>query len=98
MYFLNDKHPKYEYAIYIRHGLGMPFIIEKPHMTYYDICNYLNEEAKRHERYNRIYYIDNKFFKNHYEFSLNGTYYKILRRPVADWEEIEEAETKSKVS
>lgn len=90
MYYLNDKHPKYEYAIYIRHGTGLPFIVERPRSNYWDIVRELQEDAKKHERYHRVYFIDDKFFYNHYDKDMKGTYYKILRRPIADWEELEE--------
>ena len=47
--------------------------------AYNDVCNYLEEIAKRHQRYNRIFYIDNNFYKN--ECEKDGKmhlYYKIL--------------------
>ena len=92
MYYLNDKHSQYEYGIYIRHGTGIPYIVERPHRNYWDLVRELEEEAKKHHRYNRIYFIDEKWFKNEYERNVVGTYYKILRRPIADWEEIIEEE------
>lgn len=89
MYLLNDKHSKYEYVIYVRCGTAIPYLNGKIFTSYNDVCNYLEEIAKRHQRYNRIFYIDNKFYKNECERDERCIYYKILRRPVSDWEEIE---------
>lgn len=88
MYYLNDKHPKYEYDIYIKNGEGIPYINGKIFTSYKDVCNYLEEIAKRHIRYNRVFYIDDDFFDNKYKKDIKGTYYKILKRPVSDWEDI----------
>lgn len=87
MYYLNDKHTEYEYTIYIRHGTGLPYL-GRTFTNYYDACRFLKEKAKRHEHYNQIYYIDDEFFENQYERNYQGTYYKILRRKLSDWEEV----------
>lgn len=88
MYYLNDKHPKYEFTIYIRQGTAIPYLINT-YNSYYDAKRFLEEKAKRHQHYNQIFYIDEDFFENEYTNNYQGTYYKILKRPVADWEEIE---------
>lgn len=89
MYYLNDKHPKYEYIIYTRIGTGMPFL-GKIFGSYTDACRYLKELAKRHEHFNQIFYIDDPFYKNEYQYNTKGFYYKILRRNVSDWKEFKE--------
>lgn len=88
MYYLNDQHKKYEYTVYVRHGTGIPFLA-KTFSSYSDACLFLEEKAKRHLHYNQIFFIDDKFFENYYPKNMNGTYYKILRRPLSDWEEVE---------
>jgi hypothetical protein len=83
LYYLNDKHPKYEYVLYIRHGKAEPFL-GKVFVSYYDIKKELEEIAKRHDRFNQVYFIDEDFFENQYSKG-EGTYYKILMREVKDW-------------
>lgn len=87
MYLLNDKHSKYEYIIYTRVKGAMPYLKGKAKQSYYEICKDLEDIAKRHDRYNMTYYIDNDFFKNEYDKSNADFYYKILKREVNDWEE-----------
>lgn len=86
MYYLNDQHPKYQYAIYCRVGNAMPYIIEKWFKDLNDIYRYIAEIEKKHNRYNQAFYIDNDFYNNQYK-NINCVYYKFLRRPVSDWEE-----------
>lgn len=88
MYYLNDEHSEYEYTVYIRHGTGQPFLCGRIFTSYWNVCNYLRDIAKNHDKYHRIYYIDDPFFNNEYEKNFEGSYYKILRRPVSDWKEI----------
>lgn len=92
MYYLNDKHSQYEYTIYVRYGTALPYMIGRTFTNYWDTCRYLMDIAKRHQRFGHICYIDDDFFYNEYERDLKGTYYKILRRPVSDWEELDERE------
>ena len=91
MYYLNDKHPKYEYALYCRHGQGIPFIA-RTFDDIYEVKRFIQEVEKRHNHYHQIFYIDNDFYENQYSINLNGTYYKFLRRPVSDWQEFEAEE------
>lgn len=84
MYYLNDKHPKFEYVLYVRQGNAIPFLSGKIYSSYYEICRELKDIAKRHDRYNQKYYIDEEFFDNEYKRG-EGTYYKILCRKVNDW-------------
>ena len=91
MYYLNDKHPKYEYALYVRVNQAMPYIVNK-FSSIDDVYRYIPEIEKRHNHYGQIFYIDNDFYKNSYNISAGGTYYKFLRRPVADWQEFSKNE------
>lgn len=91
MYFLNDKHPEYEYVLYCRHSDAIPYI-SRTFDSFPDVLRYIEELEKRHNHYHQIFYIDNDFYENKYSININGTYYKFLRRPVADWEEFTEKE------
>ena len=91
MYFLNDKHPKYEYALYVRVGNALPYI-SNTYNSFDDVCRQIKEIEKRHNHYRQFFYIDNDFYNNKYNLatiSIKGIYYKILRRPVYDWEEFD---------
>ncbi len=96
MYFLNDKHPKYEYTLYVRVGQAKPYLM-RTFDSIEDVIRHTEALEKRHNHYRQIFYIDNDFYKNRYNENLNGTYYKYLRRPVFDWEEFNESE-ESKVA
>lgn len=88
MYYLNDKHYEYEYALYCRVGNACPYIREINYITDMDgVYRYIEEIEKKHNHYRQIFYIDNDFYKNNYSINMNGTYYKFLRRKVQDWEE-----------
>lgn len=88
MYYLNDVHPKYEYTVYCRVADACPYVM-RSFTKKKDVDAFLRNLAKWHDRYHQIYYIDNKGFKNEYTINMNGKYYKILRRPVNDWEEVD---------
>ncbi len=84
MYYLNDKHSKYEYALYCRVGNACPYIA-RTFNSIDDVYRFVNDIEKRHNHYRQIFYIDNDFYNNKYNLNCNCTYYKILRRPVSDW-------------
>lgn len=86
MYFLEDKHNKYEYFVYTRCKGGMPYIGQKL-TDVRDIYQWIEYTERRHSRYNQPFYIDNKFYKNIFPNDNFSYYYKILRRPIADLEE-----------
>lgn len=88
MYYLNDKHPKYEYALYCRVGNALPYIA-RTFTDLGDVYRYILEIEKRHNRYHQVFYIDNVFYKNAYTLGAGGTYYKFLRRKVEDWQEFD---------
>ena len=91
MYYLNDKHPKYEYCLYVRVGQALPYIANK-FSDISDVYRFITQIEKRHNHYRQIFYIDNDFYQNKYSLEAGGTYYKFLRRPVFDWEEFSEGE------
>ena len=88
MYYLNDKHPQYEYCLYVRNGSACPYIMPRTFTDEWEAKNYAYEIEKRHNRFNRIFYIDNDFYNNRYSPNVEGIYYKFLRREVNDWEEV----------
>lgn len=93
MYYLNDKHPEYEYCLYIQVNNALPYITQLAYMTTInDLHRKIQEIEKKHNRYKQRFYIDNDFYDNKYSIKSGGTYYKFLRRPVADWEEFYEYE------
>jgi hypothetical protein len=86
MYYLNDKHAKYEYAVYTRVNNACPYIAH----TFNNkkaVEEWLKEIIKQHNRYHHTYYIDTKEYKNEYPKEIVQFYYKILQRPVNDWQE-----------
>jgi len=67
MYFLNDKHPEYEYCLFIQVEKALPYIIEYKYMTTReDILRKVEELEKKHNRYRQRFYIDNDFYDNKY--------------------------------
>ena len=88
MYYLNDKHTAYEYVIYCRKSKATPYLIGSIFDNERQVKQFIEEIGKRHERFNQPYYVDNYFYKNTYPITQDGWYYKILKRPVNDWQEI----------
>lgn len=86
MYFLNDIHPKYEYALYVCVNGACPYI-KCQFNNIQQVFQCVDSLEKKHNRYHQVFYIDNDFYINKYTSSMNGTYYKFLRRNVYDWEE-----------
>lgn len=87
MYYLNDKHPKTEYAIYKRVNNATPYIA-----GVFDDIKQVNEHldsvARRHNQFRQSFYIDRVGQDNQYPKELAQFYYKLLERPVNDWQEI----------
>ncbi len=81
MYYLNDQHSKYEYALYVRVGKALPYI-KYTYTSLDDIYRCVEQIEKRHNHYNQFFYIDNDFYQNKFNQNCGGTYYKFLRRPV----------------
>lgn len=96
MYYLNDKHYKYQYGLYAYKSGGSPYVSEiLSARDILDVYRESEEIGKRAHHYHRIFYIDNNFYENEYEKSfvqIGGTYYKFLKRPIADWIDLDEEE------
>lgn len=92
MYYLNDQHQDYEYCLYIQRGHACPYINQLYVRDLDGILREVTEIEKKHNRYHQRFYIDNDFYKNAYSIGSGGTYYKFLRRRVADWEEFKRDE------
>lgn len=91
MFYWEDKKIKYEYGIYCKVGSGLPYI-RSVHSDMKQIYIAIEEIEKRHNHYRQLFYIDNDFYKNKYSLECGGTYYKVLRRPILEWEEFETVE------
>lgn len=84
MYYLNDKHPRKEYAVYKRVNNATPYISN----VFYNLKQveeYFLAVQRNHDRYHHTYYIDMEGFVNSYPKELAQFYYKLLERPVNDW-------------
>lgn len=86
--YLNDKHVEYEYILYVKVGSACPYLAGlEPMRSWREVMNTIKWIENKHSKsYNGWYYIDNDFYDNPYPLTSNGTYYKILRRKVNDWE------------
>lgn len=87
MYYLNDKHPEYEYAVYCRVSTACPYIV-RIFENKRQLKIFMEGIIKWHNRYHQVFYIDNEEYDNEYSINEGGTYYKILKRAVNDWEEV----------
>lgn len=87
MYYLNDMHPKKEYAIYKRVNNATPYIAAIL-SDLKQVDEYIGSVSRRHEHYRQTYYIDRNGFKNHFPKEVVQYYYKVLERPVNDWQEV----------
>ena len=54
----------------------------------WEVKQFLQELEEKHKRLSTVYYVDNDFYNNKYNANEKGTYYKVLKRPIADWEEV----------
>lgn len=91
MYYNLLSHPGYEYAIYCRVGNAKPYIIPRLFKDIQEVYRFLEEQERRVG----IVYVDNDFYENKYSKSEKGTYYKVLQRPIADWEDAKEKNIKN---
>lgn len=85
---LYNRKYDYEYVFYIRHNNACPFLSHIYH-DFNDVLKEISDIEKKANRYNWIFYIDNDFYNNYYNINAGGTYYKVLRRAVNDWEELD---------
>lgn len=89
MYKSTLNHPKFEYCVYCKVKNGKPYIIPGIEMSnMVEVSNFLKELEEKHKRLSTSYYVDNDFYQNKYSANEKGTYYKVLKRPIADWEEV----------
>ena len=86
MYYDLYNHPKYEYAIYCKVGTAKPYIIPRSFKDLDDILKFLGEQEENHYLTGRTMYVDNDFYQNKFSMNEKGTYFKVLMRPVSDWE------------
>ena len=90
MYYMEEKHPKYEYVLFVRQGQACPFLLNdnKPYTDMEQVIKKVHDIEKDHaRRVEKNFYIDNDFYNNKQILMSNGVYYKFLRRKVADWED-----------
>lgn len=91
---MEEKKLKKEYCIYCIYNRANPFILntyssfEEAKIKLYEII--LQEEAR-----NRIYYVDNDFFKNKYNPNVLGKYFCIKERCISEWEIYKESKRNS---
>ena len=78
---------KKEYAIYKQVNNAAPYIAN----TFSNIAEveeYLRTMEIRHKHYRHTFYIDRVGYENYYPKELAQFYYKVLERPVNDWQDI----------
>lgn len=87
MYYLNDQHPTKEYALYCRVNNGTPYLTTT-FQNLNELNAFLSSVIKRHNKYHYSYYIDGINYPNIYPMEFAQFYYKVLERPINDWQEI----------
>lgn len=78
---------KKEYGIYCRVNNACPYIAQV-YSNMKEVEEYFRTVSVNHDRYHRLYYIDAEGFRNKYPKELATFYYKLVERPVNDWQEI----------
>ena len=77
-----------EYTIKIICNGGTPYFLHNYknfNDAYIDLLNMISLEEER----GRHYYVDNKFFKNKYQYVGKLKYFKIFVRDVSDWTDLD---------
>lgn len=87
MYCLNDQHPREEYAIYKRVNNATPYI-SNVFDNMKQVDEFFDAVARHHDHYHHSYYIDRVGYKNQYPVEFAQFYYKLLVRPVNDWQDV----------
>lgn len=96
MYLNKEAQPKYEYTLYVQVGTAHPYTINI-YKDFNQVLDAIEDIKNKHCYYwNREFYIDNDFYKNKFDRSMTGTYYKFLRREVKNWEEFNTKEENKK--
>ena len=86
MYYLEDKHPKFEYTCYVQVKNGSPYIGIWKGESIQDVYRDIMQIEKRHNRYRQHFYIDNDFYKNKYQNNDFSYYYRFMYRKINDWQ------------
>lgn len=86
MYYLNDKHPTKEYAIYKRVNNAVPYI-SNVFSNIKEVELFFDKVTKNHDRYHHTYYVDALGYENKYPLEFAQFYYKLLIRTVNDWKD-----------
>lgn len=74
-----------EFAIYIRQGEGVPYIVST-YNNLFDVKEALYNMISLEEKRQRPYFVDNDFFNNIYTYQCKLKYFKVIVRDVTDWE------------
>lgn len=90
MYYLEDKHPSYEYTLYEQNRHGIPFIGIWKATDLLQVYAEIHDIEKKHGQYRQPFYIDNDFYVNEYRPEQAIFYYKFMKRKVNDWEILSE--------
>lgn len=90
MYYLEDKHPSYEFTCYVQVKSGSPYIGTWRGDNMLDVYRQIKEIEKRHGRRRQHFYIDNDFYNNKYNNNDYVYYYRFMQRKVNDWETVSE--------
>lgn len=78
---------KKEYAIFKRVNNATPYVSNTfSNLSQVDI--YFQEIENRHKKFNQTFYIDRVGYKNYYPKELAQFYYKVLERPINEWQEL----------
>ena len=85
---MQNREVQKEYCIYIKNGLGSPYIIS-PYSSFSEALSALNIMVDYEEELNHFYYVDNDFFNNRYPASMYGKYFCIQERTVSKWSKYE---------
>lgn len=95
MYYLEDRHPQFEYGCYIKVGTAVPYISPWRGDDFQDVIRLIKDIEKRHSRTGQHYYIDNDFYNNEFSKSNYVYYYRFLVRPINDWKQLKHKSTRA---
>lgn len=88
MYYDINKHPEFEYVFYCRVNGGKPYIIPRKFNSMDEVHAFIADLEDESVRFNRAFFVDNSFYKNKHSQNEKGIYYRVMKRPVADWENV----------
>lgn len=94
---MEKEKTKREYGIYIRNGAGTPYI-NKEYPDVISAKRALEIMVNFEEERNRMYFVDNDFFENKYNYIGSGVKYMSIRvREVSEWKKYSENEARAKL-